>query len=282
MKMMKRTNAYLCCLALMLGACSHEQGTLSEPSDVNVHLTRAARQQTADLSTSLYALHYLLADADGTILQNQTLDETALQQFGGLSFSLEKGDYKLYLLGEGAEASFAHTTPEVTRPGSTADVWYQTIRFQPVKREVFHAVKDIRVDGKGGDISLDTALDRKNGTVEIACTLPDNSCEVLSMVLLVPDGYLANAMKTDGSLTFVDDTNGTGYFWTYAVRPGTDGIYRVWMLPSLPYTGTIKPRITLTYKQNGNVKNAEIALDGFSVEANKVTKVSADLTHIQV
>ena len=175
MKMMKRTNAYLCCLALMLGACSHEQGTLSEPSDVNVHLTRAARQQTADLSTSLYALHYLLADADGTILQNQTLDETALQQFGGLSFSLEKGDYKLYLLGEGAEASFAHTTPEVTRPGSTADVWYQTIRFQPVKREVFHAVKDIHVDGKGGDISLDTALDRKNGTVEIDCTLPDNS-----------------------------------------------------------------------------------------------------------
>ena len=84
MKMMKRTNAYLCCLALMLGACSPEQGTLSEPSDVNVRLTRAARQQTADLSTSLHALHYLLADADGTILQNQTLDETALQQFGGL------------------------------------------------------------------------------------------------------------------------------------------------------------------------------------------------------
>ena len=259
MKMMKRTNAYLCCLALMLGACSHEQGTLSEPSDVNVRLTRAARQQTADLSTSLYALHYLLADADGTILQNQTLDETALQQFGGLSFSLEKGDYKLYLLGEGAEASFSHTIPEVTRPGSTADVWYQTIRFQPVKREVFHAVKDIHVDGKGGDISLDT------------------------MVLLVPDGYLANAMKADGSLTFVEDINGTGYFWTYAVRPGTDGIYRVQMLPSLPYKGTIKPRIILTYKQNGNVENAEIALDGFSVEANKVTKVSsADLTHIQL
>ena len=189
------------------------------------------------------------------------MDETALQQFGGLSFSLEKGDYKLYLLGEGAEASFAHTIPEVTRPGSTADVWYKTIRFQPVKREVFHAVKDIRVDGKGGDISLDTALDRKNGTVEIACTLPDNSCEVLSMVLLVPDGYLANAMKADGSLTFVEDTNGTGYFWTYAVRPGTDGIYRVQMLPSLPYKGTIKPRIILTYKQNGNVENAEIALD---------------------
>lgn len=278
MKRMKRTATYLCCLALTLGACSPEQGTLSEPSDVNVHLTRAAQRQTADLSTSLYALHYLLADADGTILQKQTLDATALQQFGGLSFSLEKGDYKLYLLGEGAEENFTHPTEEVATPGSTADVWYKNIRFQPVKREVFHAVKDIRVDGKGGNISLDTALERKNGTVEIACTPPDNSCEVLSMVLLVPDGYLANAMKADGSLTFVEDTNGTGYFWTYAVKPGTDGIYRIQMLPSLPYTGTIKPRIILTYKQNGNVKNAEIALDGFSVEANKVTKVSADLT----
>lgn len=276
MKRMKRTAAYLYCLALTLGACSPEQGTLSEPSDVNVRLTRAALQQTADLSTSLYALHYLLADADGTILQKQTLDATALQQFGGLSFSLEKGDYKLYLLGEGAEENFSHPNLEVSTPGSTTAVWYKTIRFQPVKREVFHAVKDIRVDGKGGDISLDTALERKNGTVEINVT--GTPVEVLSMMLLVPDGYLANAMKADGSLTFVDDTNGTGYYWTYAVKAGTDGVYRVQMLPSLEYTGTVRPRIILTYRQSGVVKNAEIALDGFRVEANKVTKVSADLS----
>ena len=107
-----------------------------------------------------------------------------------------------------------------------------------------------------------------------AYTQEDEYAKLLADPYLLPNGYDAETAAYSAL-----DLSG---FWTYAVRPGTDGIYRVQMLPSLPYKGTIKPRIILTYKQNGNVENAEIALDGFSVEANKVTKVSADLTHIQL
>lgn len=275
---MKYTLFYLSCgLALSFPLFSY--GAIdgkNAASEVNVEITRGGREIT-DLSSTFHAMYYILTNGTGAVVESKTLDNEALSNFEGISFDLENGQYTLYIMGEGSKENFTHPTAEVQTPSDANSVWFKNIRFQPLKREVFHAVEEFEVGTSGSSrINLTSELVRKNGTVEI--TIPSEISEVLSVVLLVPDAYVANAMNVDGSMTFLNDTNGSGYFWTYAVKKDeTDGIYRVQMLPSMEYVGETKPRIITTCKLDGAIKNIETSLDGFVVEPNKVTKINVQL-----
>lgn len=244
-------------------------------AEVSVGITRGGAEHD-DLSSNFYAIHYILADSEGKIVEKNTLDNTSLAEFNGLNFKLDEGKYKLYIMGEGYRENFTHPTSEVQNPSDVGSIWFKNIRFQPVKREVFHAVEDINVENSQGVVNIESELVRKNGTVEIL--IPDEITEVLSVVLLVPDACIANAMKVDGSTAFLNDTNGTGYFWTYPVKKDdVDGVYKVQMLPSMEYTGETKPRIIMTCRPDGTIRNLEIPLDGFKVESNRVTRINLNL-----
>lgn len=278
MKLMKYTLFYFSWgIALCFPLFSYGTiGGKNTASEVNVEITRGGKE-IVDLSTTFHAIHYMLTNDAGAIVESKTLDSEALSNFEGISFDLENGQYILYIMGEGAKENFTHPTSEVQTPSDANGVWLKNIRFQPLKREVFHAVEEFKVGTSGSSrMNLTSELVRKCGTVEI--NIPSEISEVLSVVLLVPDAYVANAMNVDGSMTFLNDTNGSGYFWTYAVKKdATDGVYRVQMLPSMEYVGETKPRIIMTCKLDGAIKNIETPLDGFVVEPNKVTKINVQL-----
>lgn len=264
-----------CCLILSFSMSSCNADNDIPEVEVSVGITRAGIVYD-DLSSNFHAIHYILADSEGKIIENKTLDNASLAEFNGLNFKLDEGKYKLYIMGEGYQENFTHPTPEVQNPSDVGSIWFKNIRFQPIKREVFHAVEDINVGNSQGVVNIESELVRKNGTVEIL--IPDEITEVLSVVLLVPDAYIANAMKVDGSMVFLNVTNGTGYFWTYPVKKDDiDGVYKVQMLSSMEYSGETKPRIIMTCRLNGVLKNIEMALDGFKVEPNRITKINLKL-----
>lgn len=276
MKMKKIFICNLCCiLALFFPQLSFGADYSVFSSEVRVGLARESGGMK-DLSNTFNAVYYMLTDANGKVVEYKALDKEFLSNTDEISFKLNPGGYKLYIMGEGCVENFTHPTLEVQTPSSVESIWFKNIRFQPVKREVFYAVEEINVDPSGNSVNLVSELVRKNGTVEVQ--IPSEITEVLSVVILIPDAYIANAMAVDGSLMFQNDTNGTGYYWTYSIKKdASDGIYRAQFLPSLEYSGKAKPRLIITGMMNGTIKNIETDLDGFVVESNQVTKVKVSL-----
>ncbi len=228
----------------------------------------------------LYSLHYVLADADGNILEQTLLTEEELTNFQSLELSLKKGEYKLFVLGEGKNFSFSHVTEEVHEVNSITDIWFHNIRYQPVRRELFYASLPFTIDGIGTNVDLQIELRRQVGMLDIEFETSHSAEEIslLGLIMLVPDAYLANYMTVDGKIGFdMSDTNGTGYYWTYDAVI-TENKSRFFMLPSLPFQGNEKPKLVFSYgiQENDNFKiiNKEIVLEDLKIEANRVTTVT--------
>ena len=235
-----------------------------------------------ELHLLFHRMFYVLTDAEGTFIKQDTILQEELANFEAIQLDLSKGTYKLYIMGEGTNASFSHVIDEVRAVSEIGDMWFRTIRYQPVRRELFYATTDVVVDGSGIDINLDIELKRKVGMFDLMFNLSDESKDkVIAINVMIPDGYLANYMNVDGNFGFdSSDVSGSGYYWTYTPVKDNTGHYRFFMLPNLPdYEGTNKPRIFLSYSKNEGTEifNKEIKLDDLQIEENKVTSINVTI-----
>lgn len=296
---MKKILLYICLLAFVASSCqnSTEEAYMMEDENasavkVNVsgveswysdfHSKAVNDYEGDELNLLLNRMFYVLTDADGTFIKQDTIEQDELAGFDGLRFELAKGTYKLYVMGEGTNTSFSHITDEVRAVSSIGDMWFRNIRYQPVRHELFYATTDIIIDGSGIDVNLNIELQRKVGMFDLVFNMSDDSGYKLAGInIMIPDGYLANYMTVDGSIGFdSSDVSGSGYYWTYTPTQDATGHYRFFMFPNLTdYEGTSKPRIFLTYTKNEGTEiiNKEIKLDDLKIESNKVTSVNVTI-----
>lgn len=293
---MKKILLYICLIAFAVSSCQNEAEEnytmrAEKASVVKVKVNGAESwysdfQSKAvddyegdELNLLLNRMFYVLTDAEGTFIKQDTIEQEELASFENMQFDLAKGTYKLYIMGEGTNMCFSHVVDEVKTVSAIGDMWFRTIRYQPVRHELFYAATDIIVDGSGMNINLDVELKREVGMFDLVFNLADESkYKVVAINIMIPDGYLANYMAVDGSLGFdTSDVSGSGYYWTYTPVKDDSGHYRFFMLPNLAdYEGINKPRIFLTYSKNegAEIFNKEIKLDDLKIEANRVTSVN--------
>ena len=296
---MKKFLLYICLIAFATFSCQNEieenyRMEAGEASEVRVRVngveswysdfqSRAVDDYNGDeLHLLFHRMFYVLTDAEGTFIKQDTILQEELANFEAIQLDLSKGTYKLYIMGEGTNASFSHVIDEVRAVSEIGDMWFRTIRYQPVRRELFYATTDVVVDGSGIDINLDVELKRKVGMFDLMFNLSDESKDkVIAINVMIPDGYLANYMNVDGNFGFdSSDVSGSGYYWTYTPVKDNTGHYRFFMLPNLPdYEGTNKPRIFLSYSKNEGTEifNKEIKLDDLQIEENKVTSINVTI-----
>lgn len=296
---MKKFLLYICLIAFATFSCQNEieenyRMEAREASEVRVRVngveswysdfqSRAVDDYNGDeLHLLFHRMFYVLTDAEGTFIKQDTILQEELANFEAIQLDLSKGTYKLYIMGEGTNASFSHVIDEVRAVSEIGDMWFRTIRYQPVRRELFYATTDVVVDGSGIDINLDVELKRKVGMFDLMFNLSDESKDkVIAINVMIPDGYLANYMNVDGNFGFdSSDVSGSGYYWTYTPIKDNTGHYRFFMLPNLPdYEGTNKPRIFLSYSKNEGTEifNKEIKLDDLQIEENKVTSINVTI-----
>lgn len=296
---MKKFLLYICLAAFAASSCQNEieeKYTMEEGevSEVKVRVngveswysdiqSRAVDDYKGDeLHLLLNRMFYVLTDSDGTFIKQDTIVQEELPNFKDIQLDLSKGTYKLYIMGEGTNTSFSHIIDEAKAVSEIGDIWFRTIRYQPVRRELFYATTDVIVDGSGVDINLNVELKRKVGMFDLMFNLSDNSKDkIVAVNVMIPDGYLANYMNVDGNFGFdSSDVSGSGYYWTYSPVKDNSGHYRFFMLPNLPdYKGANKPRVFLTYSKNegAEIFNKEIKLDGLKIEENRITLVNVTI-----
>lgn len=296
---MKKILLYICLIAFAVSSCQNEAEEdytmgVGKASAVKVKIngveswysdfqSKAVDDYDGDeLHLLLNRMFYVLTDAEGTFIKQDTIEQEELASFESMQFDLSKGTYKLYIMGEGTNMSFSHVIDEVRSVSAVEDMWFRIIRFQPVRHELFYATTDVVVDGSGIDINLDIELKRKVGMFDLSFNLADESKDkIVAINIMIPDGYLANYMNVDGSLGFdTSDISGSGYYWTYTPVQDDSGHYRFFMFPNLSdYEGSNKPKIFLTYSKNGGVEffNKEIKLDDLKIEENRITSVNVTI-----
>ena len=129
-------------------------------------------------------MFYVLTDAEGTFIKQDTIEQEELASFESMQFDLSKGTYKLYIMGEGTNMSFSHVIDEVRSVSAVEDMWFRIIRFQPVRHELFYATTDVVVDGSGIDINLDIIglILRYKMIVDTTVSL----CSLIYLIMKVP------------------------------------------------------------------------------------------------
>lgn len=255
---------------LLFDGVEHDKSGLtfiiSAPVEQEQWLSRSGGGYTEP--TKLVSLRYLLADAEGKILDhhysklNENLDTLNID-------GLNPGKYSLLFLGSSEESAFA----EIDEPKSLDDTWIScTADNQPVNGVYFYKKIDFTVDLEPKYSEQKIVLERPMAKVAIDIpALPKAVEDLISSVNITVDGTdFYSCMKADGTY------DGYSAVKNYEMCDSLLTL-KFYTFPSQePISGTVKVKAATML---GDSITTSYRFENLKTEAGKVTTVSLNLQH---